>query len=228
MNETLSIVIPFLDSQKTLLHFLPKILQRISRSHIVEVILVDATGRDNNALICQELDVRYLASAKKGRAAQMNLGAEKSKGNWLFFLHIDSLPPESFDLLITENPDIESGCFQLKFDWDHWFLQFFEGFTRFYWPIARGGDQGLFVRRAVFVDLGGFHDIPIMEDIDFCRRLMARKTFKILPQKILTSARKYKEQGVYRLQLIFGWITFLYWLGVDPVKLKRIYDKNIH
>jgi len=224
---TLSVIIPFFDSQETLQAFLPKIVRKIYRPQSIEVILVDATGDENNSLICKECGVERVVSDVKGRAIQMNLGAAQASGNWFFFLHIDSIPPDRFDLLITEKNKIESGCFQLKFDLDHWFLRFFAGFTRFSWPIARGGDQGLFIQKEVFKATGGFENIPIMEDIDYCRRLMARNTFEILPEKILTSARKYREQGIYRLQFIFALITVLYWLGVKPNTLKRIYDKNI-
>jgi rSAM/selenodomain-associated transferase 2 len=225
--KALSIVIPFFESTSILKKYLPGIIQGIHRPLEAEVILADATGKTEVKEFCDRIGVYYVYCKEKGRALQMNAGAQIAQGEWLFFLHIDSIPPDQFDSSITSLQNTESGCFQLAFDWDHRFLKFFAFFTRYYWPLARGGDQGLFVRRDAFNALNGFREIPIMEDVDICRHLMKRNTFVILPQKIITSARKYREQGVYRLQLIFGWITFLYWLGVEEDTLKKIYDKNI-
>lgn len=225
--KSLSIIIPFYESISVLREYLPGVLKKVKNKEQIELILADATASAEVESYCQKLDVSYLPCPEKGRALQMNNGAYSAKGVWLFFLHIDSIPPSGFDELITNLKREESGCFRLKFDWNHWFLKFFSHFTRFYWLVARGGDQGLFVKRDVFLHLNGFREIPIMEDIDMCRRLMKRKTFVILHQRITTSARKYRQYGVYRLQLIFGWITLLYWLGVEENTLKRIYDKNI-
>jgi len=223
----LSIIIPFFDSSQTLRKYLPKILERISHPSSTEVLLVDATGFDGHSEFCSNLGVKHIATSSKGRSLQMNLGANQARADWLFFLHIDSIPPPGFDQTIITYTHAESGCFQLQFDWNHWFLNFFAWLTRFYWVLARGGDQGLFIRQSVFNELNGYKEIPIMEDIDMCRRLFNRKTFIISDQKILTSARKYKQQGAFRLQIIFGWITLLYWLGWSPGELKKIYDKNI-
>jgi len=225
--KTLSIVIPFFDSTTTLKKYLPDIVNRIGRPSDTEVILSDATGRGDVKRFCKKLGTQYVHCKKKGRAVQMNAGAAIAQGEWLFFLHIDSILPNQFDSLITSLQRAESGWFQLNFDWDHPFLKFFAYSTRYKWAIARGGDQGLFVKRDVFRELNGFKEIPIMEDIDMCRQLLRRKSFEVLPQKIVTSARKYREQGVYRLQFIFSWISLLYWLGVEVDTLKRIYDKNI-
>lgn len=225
--KALSVIIPFLDSATTLQSYLPQILNRISKPALAEIILVDASESSDVKRICEDLHVQYIFCKEKGRAIQMNTGAAYARGKWLFFLHIDSIPPDSYDRLIISQDSAESGCFQLKFDWDHWFLEFFAWFTRFHWTVARGGDQGLFVRRDTFIDLKGFKKIPIMEDVDMCRRLMKRRSFTILQQKIVTSARKYRKQGVYRLQLIFTWITILYWFGADADHLKKFYDKKI-
>ena len=224
--KRLTVIIPFFDSREILHYYLPEILSRLENRDVVEVILVDATQQAENVEFCDRLNVICIQTSRACRAHQMNLGAEKVHTEWMFFLHIDSIPPEKFDTLILKSK-AEAGCFQLKFDWGHWFLKVFSFFTRFYWAVARGGDQGLFIRTGIFQEMGGFEEIEIMEDIEMCRRLMRNKRFKILPERITTSARKYREQGVYRLQWIFTQITLLYWMGISTRRLKKIYVKNI-
>lgn len=222
---TLSVIIPFYDSYDTLIKFLPEIVKR-AKTPRCEFILVDSSGNQGVDEFCKSLGVIHLSASMQQRAAQMNQGAFNAIGDKLLFMHIDSVPPQYFDKMVLEafESGAKAGCFRLQFDLDHWFLQLSARFTKYKVSLARGGDQGLFIDKTLFEEMGGFKEIPIMEDIEFCHRLIKRKTFEILPSTMVTSARKYKQNGVFRLQFIFTFITILYWLGVKPKDLRDIYN----
>ncbi len=124
-----------------------------------------------------------LISSRKGRAAQMNAGAAMAKADILYFLHADSVPPETFvnDILNTVAQGFISGCYRLQFDYRHWFLQANAWFTRFDVNAVRFGDQSLFVTKAVFLKTGGFNEGHIvMEDQEIIRRIRRYGRFKIM------------------------------------------------
>ena len=108
-------------------------------------------------------------NSPKGRAKQMNFGASQSKGSVLYFLHADSIPPKHFDQYIVDAMDkgSKTGCFKMKFDNSHWWLQLAGWFTQFNWKSCRGGDQSLFIEKIAFEAIGGFNeDFVIYEDND--------------------------------------------------------------
>lgn len=225
--KELSIVIPFYDLPEVLEHYLPAIIGNLSGGVDTEIILVDATERVEIKNICKRNQVQYTVTNLARRSVQMNRGARMAKAHRLFFLHVDSVPPPEYDKLIFNAPG-ESGCFQLAFNPPHWFLNSFAFFTRFKWALARGGDQGLYVNRNLFNALGGFKsEWSIMEDIDMCKRLAAQGSFHVLPQKLITSSRKYVKNGVFKLQVIFTVLTVMYWLRFPNHKIKSVYRKWI-
>ena len=145
----LSVIIPSSDSPATVQKFLPGILAAIDDRDTTEVILVDAWDRESKRNYVESLGVKYVVSGKPRRSIQSNFGTKSSNGIFLFFLHIDSRPPQGFDTIISASAEegFESGSFKLKFDSRSGFLAAFAWFTKFKWSIARGGDQGLFVTR---------------------------------------------------------------------------------
>jgi GT2 family glycosyltransferase len=166
----------------------------------------------------------------------MNAGAAAASGELLYFLHADTLPPEGYDRSLLNACDLNSeigpaltaGCFRLKFDWNHPILNFFAWWTRVNHSVCRGGDQSLFVPRSWFTQLGGFDEAYcIYEDNEFIRRLSKVYPFKILKSSVITSARKYRELGVWRLQYHFARIHLLYYLGKSPEVLHDYYSKHI-
>lgn len=157
---------------------------------------------------------------------QFNQGAALSKGEFLFFLHLDSILPENFDVLINDafEKGADSGCFRMRFSPTTKFLNFWAYFTRFHWRVARGGDQGLFVKRNAFDEAGGYENWPIMEDIQICHELEKRGVFKIIETPITTSSRKYLAHGQVYLQTVFSLLMLLFWLGVKPQRLVKMYN----
>ncbi len=228
--KKLSIIIPCNDSLEIVETFLPKILLHIADRFAVEVIFTDALERPEFGEYVQNLGCRYTFANKASRAIQCNHGASVSKAEFLFFLHMDSIPPQHFDRLILEafRQKFESGCFRLKFDIKSRFLSAFAWFTRFKWIIARGGDQGLFVSRKCFNEIGKYNENhKIMEDIHICRKLLQRRTFNILKPEIITSARKYRRIGIFKLQFLFTLITAMYWFGFSNASIFRFYKRHI-
>lgn len=160
----------------------------------------------------------------------MNKGADVASKEILYLLHLDSIPPRNFDLKIVEavNNGADSGCFQMEFDLNHWLLSLSGWMTKFNGLIFRGGDQSLFVRKTVFKEIKGFNsELIILEDIDIIKRIMKSHSFVVLNAKLITSARRYKENGVIYLQSMFGFIHLMNGLGVSQEKMLNFYRKRI-
>jgi cellulose synthase/poly-beta-1,6-N-acetylglucosamine synthase-like glycosyltransferase len=163
----------------------------------------------------------------KGRAAQLNYGASQAGGQILYFLHADTYPPPTFlaDIRRALGPaNCGSGCYRLAFDYPHWFLRLSAWFTRFDVELVRFGDQSLFVRREVFEQAGRYRaDMIMLEDQEIIGRLRRYGRFQILPTTVVTSARKYLDNGIFRLQGAFSVLTLLYHVGFSQPQLLRIY-----
>lgn len=159
----------------------------------------------------------------------MNLGAQNARGELLYFLHADSIPPEGYTQRIMEAADRNiAGCFRLRFDHEHWFLRANSWFTRFDVQAFRYGDQSLFVKREAFQHVGGFNEeLVIFEDNEIIDRLKRIRSFKVLPFCVRTSARKYVENGIYKMQGIFYLMWFMYILGYSQQRLVSTYKSLI-
>jgi rSAM/selenodomain-associated transferase 2 len=198
--------------------------------HEIEIIVVDGGSSDETVKIATACGARAITSERKGRAAQMNKGAASAKGEILYFLHADSIPPQGFttQILNVYNKGIKSGCFRLKFDHDHWFLKANAWFTRFNVNAVRFGDQSLFVAKEVFEKSGGFReDLVMMEDQEIIHRLKRHGKFRVLNDVVITSARKYLDNGVYRMQGIFYRIWAMYYLGYSQEQMLQVHRRLI-
>ena len=229
-HRRISIIIPVLNEEDLVIPHYRSIRDACTGDGVIEIIYVDGGSTDQTTLKIKELHARVLQSAK-GRAKQMNLGARKAKGNILYFLHADTLPPAGFDQIIINavNKGLEAGCFRMKFDSDSAFLGFFAWFTRFNHWLCRGGDQSPFIRRKHFQSLGGFNEeYAVYEDLEFVGRLYRRGGFEVLREYVITSARKYNKIGKYRLQYHFAVIHLKNYLGASPENIYRYYKRHIH
>ena len=203
-----------------------KTLASTQRAENIEVIVVDGGSQDNTIEIVQSYNFKVMV-AVGGRAQQMNVGAAAASGEILLFLHADTLLPPGFDTLVRQvfGADTAAGAFQLQIDSPLWSLRLIElGVNwRSRWLQMPYGDQAIFLRAAVFHQLGGFPQLPIMEDFELMRRLRRRGTIVIVPVPVLTSARRWLRHGVVKTTLLNQIIILSYLLGVSPKRLVRWY-----
>lgn len=195
-----------------------------------ECLVIDAGSDDGTEAEAREAGAVVLQSPRKGRASQMNYGAAQSRGPLLYFLHADSYPPPNFldEIRARAKEGRESGCYRLAFDEPHAVMRLYAWFTRFDLLPFRFGDQSLFVKREVFEAVGRFDEsLVVMEDNELVRLLRKRNTFMVMPGEVTTSARKYRENGFVRLQLIFAVIFVLHYGGASQQLLVQFYRDSI-
>ena len=212
------------------------IAQTISRTHAAnggheaEIIVVDGGSTDDTIQVARQHGATIVESKRKGRAAQMNTGASVARYELLYFIHADSVPPDDFTSQILNACDkgAKSGCFRLAFDYSHWFLRANAWFTRFNVNAVRFGDQSLFATKEVFEKAGGFReDLIMMEDQEIIHRLKQYGKFKVVNDYVVTSARKYLDNGVYRMQWIFYRIWAMYYLGYSQEQMLKMHKRLI-
>ena len=225
----ISIIIPTYDEAEQIAETIIK-THEANGGHQIEIIIADGGSADETVPIALRSNAIIIVSDKKGRAAQMNKGASVAKGDVLYFLHADSIPPKNFtgSILKAVNKNFSSGCFRLSFDHPHWFLKANCWFTRFDLNTVRFGDQSLFVTKDVFQKTGGFNEhLLMMEDQEIIHRIKKHGRFKVMKDVVTTSARKYLDNGVYRMQAIFFRIWFLYYLGYSQERLIKLHRRLI-
>lgn len=233
MNK-LSIIIPTLNEAANINRLLLHLLNNSSEKNISEMIIVDCGSDDNTQELVQKLMTFHcqiqLLTSERGRAKQMNLGAQHATGNILYFLHADTFPPQCFDELIIAEVEKENlaGCFKMKFDSTHWWLQLAGWLTQFKWRACRGGDQSQFITKELFCELNRFNErFTVYEDNDLINKLYARKEFTVIQKWITTSARRYQTNGIWKLQYHFWAIYVKKWFGASADDLYDYYKKNI-
>lgn len=195
---TISIIIPVLDESERLAATLAALRVPEGAGH--EIIVVDGGSRDATVATARRCGAR-VAAAPRGRASQMNRGAELARGDVILFLHADTiLPPDAFARIAAALADrrIAGGCFRLGFDHRHPVLRFSSFCTRFPVPLFHYGDSAFFVRADIFRRLGGYRPLRIMEDLDFWMRLGCAHPTRIIDATVTASARRYREKGVAR------------------------------
>ena len=228
-NQKISILIPVLNEERGLGAILSHIKSSITSSQVEEIICIDGGSTDKTVAVAKSYGA-MVVSSDRGRAKQMNFGAKQAKGSILYFLHADTLPPKSFDTIILNAVEqgSQSGCFRMKFDSRNPILRFFAWLTRINHTLCRGGDQSLFIRKDLFELTQGFdEDYFIYEDTEFIQRLYKQTEFKVLPDYVITSARKYRDKGWVKVQFHFGMIHLKNYLGAGPEELYRYYRKNL-
>lgn len=241
---TITVVIPTLNEERTL----PFTLSHTAGMGFNELIVVDGGSHDRTREIISSyssarnsgtpysasrmqhsaLHPVILITADPGRARQMNAGASASKGDVLLFLHADtSLPGDARQAIerALEDPACVGGRFDVWFEQDKGFGWLISRMMnlRSRWTGIATGDQAIFVRRSVFEQLGGYSDLPIMEDVDLTRRLKRTGQLAALRSKVTISYRRWDACGPLRTILLMWALRFLYWIGVSPRRLRHLY-----
>lgn len=250
-----SIVVPVLNEVETIDKLLSHLAKNSDPKNISEIIVVDGGSADETVTIINQflsgraqarpitnhsaaleetLEIKsntiQLLTSSKGRALQMNAGANQATGKILYFLHADSLPPKNFDELIINEVTKGNlaGCFKMKFDNKHWWLRLASWLTHFHWRACRGGDQSQFITKELFEEIGGFDEgFIIYEDNILINELFKRKQFVVIQEWITTSARLYERKGIWTLQYHFWTIYVKHWFGASADDIYKYYKKNI-
>lgn len=227
---TITVIIPTLNEERVI----GRTLAHTGRLGFDAVTVVDGGSTDRTREIVEAAMAPVghrmrLVTSPKGRARQLNAGAAVSESDVLLFLHADTqLPDNAREVVVKTLGDSTcvGGRFDVRFDAEtviaHTVARFMNLRSRL--SGISTGDQALFVRRRVFEDLGRFADIPLMEDIEFAHRLKRAGTVTALHDQVITAYRRWQAQGPIRTILLMWTLRFLYWLGVSPFTLHKMYQ----
>jgi len=221
-----SIVVPVFNEAPLVLQCLAHLRERAAGA---EIIVADGGSSDGTADLARDL-CDHIVVGKRNRAIQMNAGARAAHGDILWFLHVDAeVPSGCLDEIerIMDDPSVAGGFFRIRLP-RGWVYRFTDIFAHYAGILLRMrcGDHGLFCRRTVFLDIGGFPEVPLMEDVEFFRQLRSRGRVAYSQKRILASPRRYESIGRARLTLAYGLIATLYLFGVPLSKLASIYGRT--
>jgi rSAM/selenodomain-associated transferase 2 len=221
----LSIIIPVLNEAGHLEQLLPDLSRKCPGA---EIIVVDGGSTDGSTNVVAQHPLARLVVSPPGRARQMNAGAREASGETLLFLHADTrLPDGAAEAIRAALADsrVVGGRFDVRLDNPRVIFRVIAFFINLRSRLSRiaTGDQGLFLRQHIFVEMGGYPEIPLMEDVEFSKRLKRRGTLACLRLAAAASARKWEREGVVRTVLLMWMLRLLYFSGVPPARLHRLY-----
>ncbi len=222
----IGVVIPTLDEEQRLPGLLSD-LRCLGRAVPLDIVVADGGSSDATAAATAQGGARMLVTSR-GRAHQLNAGAAVARGEWLLFLHADSrLPAAARRALLAalvDEPDLGAAVFRFAIDLPGPWKRFIEVGQALRQRLYRlpYGDQGLLIRRELFQAVGGYADLPILEDVALIRTLRRRGVaIRTLPAALVTSGRRYRAHGVLRTWLLNVALITLYVIGVPPRRLAR-------
>jgi rSAM/selenodomain-associated transferase 2 len=199
-------------------------LRLLKNEWVEEIILVDG-GSDDGC--CEQLAKEFtVIRSAKGRAAQMNAGANHAKGRWLLFLHADTaLGSSHIKEAMSQGALHHWGRFNVRLSGHHFMFPVIAWFinTRSRLTSIATGDQCIFVRKKLFDDVKGFANIPLMEDVELCKRLKKHHKPVCLKKTVTTSSRRWQEYGVYKTIWLMWTLRYAFWRGASADKLAKRY-----
>jgi len=223
MNPEISIIVPALNEEDSI----RETLRSLQSFENAEIILVDGGSTDATVSIAEDFKVKILHAPCRGRGAQLEFGGNAAKGAVLWFLHADTrVSPDSVRQikLALKDSRIAGGNFTIRFDGERIAAKF----LTWLYPQLRYlgliyGDSAIFVRRGIYQKMGGFAPFPIFEDLDFVERLKRQGEIVTLPAIVTTSSRRFENKSFILTFLRWTILQVLYWLGVHPNALVKIY-----
>lgn len=220
-----SLIVPVLNEER-LIYPLLDASQRIADAS-VELIIVDGGSQDNTVTLAEKFADQVIVSAK-GRASQMNAGADVASGDILLFLHVDTRLPDDFLSVLANgfpNSGKQWGRFDVQLSGSHWLFRIIEFFMNWRSRMTgiATGDQAIFVKRAAFDAVGGFPCVALMEDISLSRLLKKKSRPYCSRSVVVASSRKWETKGILATVLLMWRVRLAYFFGASPEHLARIY-----
>ncbi len=225
----ISIIIPTYNEAE-MIGKLVSFLSQNGGGNIAEIIVADGGSTDHTREVSTKAGAVFYNCPVKGRAAQMNFGATKARGQILYFVHADTLPPCSYvtDIIKAVNKGYHCGRYRTKFNSRDARLKFNEFFTRFNLFVSSGGDQTLFITTILFKEINGFDDsMQIMEDYDITLRLQKKSKYFIFPKAAIISARKYSFNTWWSILRANAVIIKMYKQGASQNEMKMKYTQML-
>jgi rSAM/selenodomain-associated transferase 2 len=224
---SISIIVPTLNEAELIQPLIEHLHERATEA---EIIVADGGSTDGTVEPAAALCHRVVHS-ETGRAAQMNAGAQVARGEILWFLHADvKVPPGCLTEIerVMSNPRIVGGFFRICLPHSQPIYRLTDSFAHYagLFLRMRCGDHGIFCRRKIFMELGGFPEVPLMEDVEFFRRLLRRGQVLHSNKRIVVSPRRYETIGHARLTFAYGLLSTLYIFGVSLPTLAAIYKRT--
>lgn len=225
MSSKISIIIPALNEEVALRQNLPKLQAYRDRGH--EIILVDGGSHDQSLAVARPMVDRFIQTVK-GRAHQMNEGADVAKNDILLFLHADTGLPDTADNLIMQALDSGKhrwGRFNVSFSSNKLIFKVISNAMNMRSALSgiATGDQAIFVNKIVFEDVGLFDRIPLMEDVALSKKLLKHSRPCCLKETVQTSSRRWENKGIYKTIFLMWRLRLAYFFGVRPEKLADQY-----
>jgi rSAM/selenodomain-associated transferase 2 len=221
----LSIIIPVLNEADVIQKQLLELKKSLNADN--EIIVVDGGSHDDTVILAENLADRVIISPQKGRAFQMNAGAALAQGDTLLFLHSDTCLPNHFTHFDFIKNEKKWGFFRVRLSGTQWQFRIIETMMnlRSQFTAIATGDQGIFIKRQFFEDLKGFAEIPLMEDVELCKRLRKYASPLIVKETVTTSSRRWEQHGIVKTILLMWRLRLDYFFGVSPsVLVKRYYS----
>jgi len=224
----LSIIIPTLNEENNIARVINDIKSSIQLENY-EIIICDGGSSDKTTFIAESLCDQVVISPA-GRGGQLNHGAKNAHGDILLFLHADTSLPIHFDKMITNaiatNPGKSWGRFDLRLSGEKVIFRIVERLINIRSRITfiSTGDQCLFMTREIFENVNGFKHIPLMEDVDISKRLKNVCPPICIACPVVSSSRRWEEKGILRTILLMWWLRLLFYMGISPETLKRLYN----
>lgn len=222
-GASVALIVPLLNEASTL----PACLERLRVCGADELLLVDGGSSDGSRELLEQSGLDWLDSPA-GRASQMNAGAAAASSDILLFLHADTVFDSRHLADVRQamrDPAVVGGRFDVRLSGKHPAFRAIAYFINLRSRLTRisTGDQAMFVCRDVFAALGGFADIPLMEDVELSRRLKRQGEVACLRRRVTTSSRRWEKQGIVRTVLLMWKMRLLFRLGVSPTRLAAMY-----
>ena len=222
-KNTLSVIIPTLNESKNL----PSLLSDLSEIKNAEIIIIDSLSSDKTKEIAEIYGTNFYKLNEKNRGLQLNFGAQKASGEWLLFIHADSRFKENWSEeinLIMKEKSSKVYFFNFKINNPKKIYRILEFFVNLRCLLFKNpyGDQGLLIQKNIYLKNEGFKKIPLMEDIDFIKRIKNKEHIISLKNSIYTSSRKWERKN-FLIQSFKNWRLRKRWLKGEPMKL--IYDE---